>query len=454
MTSLDQRPNIVLIVADDHRFDTIGAYGAPVHTPNLDRLVRSGVSFRNAYMPGGMDGAVCVPARAALHTGQHPFRCLFSREDNPFDGTNRIRPESPLLGEMMQKAGYDAYAIGKWHNDKSSFARSFNGGSRLFFGGMSEHDRVPVWDFDPQGKYADDQVVIRNEFSSELFTDAAIDFLRNRGGERPFLLHLAYTAPHDPRTPPRPYRDMYDPASIPLPANFASEHPFDNGEQGVRDELLAALPRDPNEIRRHIADYYGMVTHMDACIGRVLNALQERGLTENTIVVYMSDHGLALGQHGLMGKQNLYEHSIRIPLIASGPGFPAGSAVVGLTSLLDVLPTLCDLAYVRPPSGAEGRSLLRLVRGEAQELRSYTGAAYKSTQRMIRHGDWKLIRYFRSPSGRVGTERTQLFNLSSDPAEIRDLSGKPEQAERIRHMNGLLREWMSASGDPLYDRLG
>ncbi len=240
-------------------------------------------------------------------------------------------------------------------------------------------------------------------------------------GDQPFLLYVAFTAPHDPRTPPERWRR--DPATVSLPPNAVPVHPFDNGEMQVRDERLEAWPREPEAVRRHIADYYGMIAHLDDRIGSILATLEARGLAEDTVVVYSADHGIAIGQHGLMGKQNLYEHSTRVPLIMAGPGIVEGRRVDDLVWHGDTTATLLDIAGTDPAVAADGHSLMPALRGEGLPSREYVGAAYRFTQRSVQDGRWKLIRYSSNPDWRPGGEQTrgsdvvQLFDLDNDPWE-------------------------------------
>ncbi|MHC4620842.1 MAG: sulfatase-like hydrolase/transferase, partial [Planctomycetota bacterium] len=289
-----KRPNILFLFTDDQRFDTIHALGnKEIITPNMDKLVRTGTTFTHAYIMGSMSGAVCMPSRAMLMSGQHLFDLV--------DKGRTIPPDHPMLPEVLRRAGYVTFGTGKWHNGRQPFARCFTAGANIFFGGMSDHYRVPVNDFDPTGTYAaEDRHHHEGKHSSEVFSDAAVDFLRSYKGDEPFFVYVSYTAPHDPRTAPREYHDMYDPHKIALPQSFMPQHPFDNGQMRIRDEKLAPWPRTPDEIRRHIADYYAMITHVDAQIGRVLEALKRTGRADNTIIVFSADNGLAVGRHGLL----------------------------------------------------------------------------------------------------------------------------------------------------------
>ena len=443
------RPNIVLIAADDQQHDTIHALGNEViRTPVLDSLVRRGTSFTRTYVSGGLTPAVCVPSRACLHTGDHSLRACAGRELNVWPGLMSMSPRHRLLGEAFRESGYTTFATGKWHNDRASFVRSFSRGDAIFFGGMSEHDRVPVYDFDPEGEYRKESRRRGQGFSTDIFTDAAAAFLGSYRDEAPFFLYLAYTAPHDPRTAPKPFSELYDPNEIPLPANFMERHPFDNGEMNVRDELLEAIPRDPAAVRRHIAEYYAMVSHLDDRVGRVLHALEDNDRLGDTIVVFTGDHGLALGRHGLMGKQNLYDHSVRVPLVMAGPGIAAGLRVDALTGQPDIFPTLCELCGVTVPDSVSGESLLPLLREPHGIVHDSVFAVYKDLQRMVCDGEWKLIRYYRPEEHNYGTDRVQLFHVSVDPHEIDDLSGDPGARQHLDRLATELRAWQERLGDP------
>jgi arylsulfatase A-like enzyme len=343
---------------------------------------------------------------------------------------------------MFRQAGYATHIVGKWHNDRASLNRAFTGGSRVFLGGMADHTRIGLQEFDPTGAYAKTNERVATGFSSELFAEAAIDFLKGRDKAQPFFLYTAFTAPHDPRTPPQEFLDRYPVAKIRLPRNFQPRHPFDNGEMEVRDEKLLPWPRKPEAVRAELAAYYAMITHLDAQLGRILDALEATGAARNTIIVFAGDNGLAVGQHGLLGKQNLYEHSVRVPLVISGPGVPAGKRRDALCYLLDLFPTLGELANLPVPAGLDGRSLVPVIQGETTQARGHVFAAYRDVQRMVRDDRWKLIHYPK-------IDRWQLFDLRNDPLERHDLSGETRQPERIGSLRDRLAEWEKSRGNPL-----
>ncbi len=430
-----KRPNIVFFFTDDQRFDTIAALGNPeIRTPNLDALVAEGTAFTRAYIMGGTCGAVCMPSRAMLHSG----RTLFRLDDMG----RRIPPEHATLGETLRGAGYTTYHVGKWHQDRESFHRSWDGAARIFgftpgwyeqYGG---HWNVCVHDFDPTGEYPEDagyilaadketrlprQAAVGGVHSSELFADAAIDFVRGRAGldpkANPFFLYVSFVAPHDPRQSPNEFEEMYPASAVSTPDNFRPRHPFDNGEMTIRDEMLEAHPRRESAIRTHLGQYYAMISHADQQIGRVVQALKDAGLWEDTILVFSGDNGLAVGQHGLMGKQNVYEHSVHVPLVLAGPGIPRGERRDAMCYLLDLLPTLCGFAGADVPKSVEGRSLVPLLADSQARLRDTMYFAYRHVQRAVRDERYKLITYVVD-----GWRREQLFDLQDDPKEMRDLA--------------------------------
>ncbi|MPZ52329.1 MAG: sulfatase-like hydrolase/transferase [Acidimicrobiia bacterium] len=440
---MKRRPNILFIISDDHRHGTLGVTGDPVvETPVLDHLAVEGTLVAQTHIMGGLTDAVCAPSRAALLTGTNPITAL-GEDGQPKEGdaTYQTSPGLPLLPEIFRKVGYHTFFTGKWHNDTNSFARSFDDGDRIFMGGMSDHYHVPLHPFDPGGVYPEQAIYQGEGFSTALFADAAVEYLATYDpDDAPFLLYLSFMAPHDPRTPPPPWDEMYESQNITLPPNFLPEHPFDNGEMRGRDELLAKFPRDANEVRGHIADYYGMISNMDSHIGRVLDALDRFGHQSDTIVVYVADHGLAVGQHGLMGKQNVYDHSLRIPLILAGPGIPADHMIDSLHFNFDLFPTLCELADIAIPDNVDGQSMVPSFANDRGRHSLY--AFYKDVQRMVKDDRWKYIAY----SVPNDIARSQLFDLVADPWEMNDLSEDVKHAERVTSMVRLLAEWRMRIG--------
>jgi arylsulfatase A-like enzyme len=262
-----------------------------------------------------------------------------------------------------------------------------------------------------------------------MFSDAAIEFLSDyaRGArEQPFFLNLCYVAPHDPRQSPEEFEAKYDPSDLPLPDNYRERHPFDNGELHVRDEMLEAWPRRPHSIRRHLSDYYACIEHLDSEIGRVLHFLEEHGL-EDTLIVFTSDNGLGVGSHGLMGKQNLYEHSIRVPLIVTGPGVARHWVCDAPCYLHDLFHLFGEWLDVSVPASVEARiSLAPALAGEEVQGRESRYFAYRDVQEAVRQGPWKMIAYH-TPNG----NETQVFDLRSDPHEMNDLSASQDPAVPI-----------------------
>ena len=439
---MSSQPNVLFMIADDHRWDAIAGMGDPtVKTPTMDSLMARGTTFNQTHIMGSLSGAVCVPSRAAVLTSAGLFR----------SGANQINRDYAVWPQVMREAGYHTFFSGKWHNDRQTFADSFDDGGTIFFGGMGNQYKVPIFDFDPTGAYPKDARYIGDKFSSTLFTDSAVQFIENYDQTDPFFLYLSFTSPHDPRTPPGEYATMYKPEDVPVPENFYPEHPFDNGEMRIRDEVLAEFPRTPEIVQQHIADYYGMITSQDAEMGRLLQTLEAKGHLDNTIVIYTADHGLAVGQHGLLGKQNLYSHSIRVPSIFAGPGIPEGVSVDALTYLYDVFPTVCDLTDVDCPGTVEGSSLVPLMEGCVDKVRDTVFAAYKDIHRTVSDGRWKLIRYYVSKETGRGTDFLQLFDLENDPWETNNLADVPEHAERINSLATELKRWQNETDDFMKD---
>jgi arylsulfatase A-like enzyme len=421
------RPNLVLIVADDWAHMDLGAAGHPLlQTPHLDRLARDGVHFTRAFTPN----PICTPSRAALLTGQDNWTngCWFFGMP--------IRAQSRHFAQLLAEAGYETFYTGKWHNDGLPSQRGFTCGRYIGGGGPGAggHAKPMVADYGGASKRQIER------FDSELFTDAAVEFLESRPpGAKPFLLFVSYMTPHDPWTPPGRYATLYQPEDIPLPPNFMprpmnGSEPFryytDWHGTNLRDERqMVPFPRTPEGVRDVRRRYYGTITHDDEQIGRILDALDRRRLTEGTLVVFLADHGISLGAHGISGKQTMYEEGIRLPLILRYPRLKrARTRSADLVSLIDIFPTLCEAAGVAVPASVEGRSLLGPYRGEGRWAREQIFASFVSPQqhrlnvRCIRTNRYKLIHH-------LTTDEIELYDLQSDPYELRNLAGRGECQE-------------------------
>jgi arylsulfatase A-like enzyme len=429
------QPNILILFTDDQRRTTVGAYGVEdVHTPTMNRIVEEGTSFDNCYIMGSMGGAVCVPSRAMLMTGRGLFHLSKDDNGNPAYDGRRIPAEHITFGETFRSAGYETFSTGKWHQDKASFNRSFSHGGNIYFGGMHQYNtgghKTPwLWDYDPSGAYPSTLRTKRGTFSSELFADATIDFLRTRDDNKPFLAYVPFSSPHDPRHAPDWFADMYPVDEIELPPNYMPEHPFDNGTLRIRDEQLAPNPRSPMDTKKEIAAYYAMVTEVDYHMGRIMDELDRQGLDENTIVVFTSDHGLGAGQHGLMGKQNVYEHSMKAPFAIKGPGIPAGESRDTFIHLNDLGPTLHELAGVTIPESNQMTSFSHSILDKTTVHRESVVFSYSWHQRAIRKGPWKLAEYMVK-----GVSTTQLFHVEADPFELHNLAAHPLHTARVAEL--------------------
>jgi len=441
----DQRPNVLLLVSDDQRPDTIRALGNPIiHTPHLDSLVREGTAFTRAIAPN----PICVPSRAEIMTGCDGFR------NHVGVSSNRMNPELMRWADCMRQAGYHAWYVGKWMNDGRPTTQGYEESDGLFAEGgapwwvdqVDYHGR-PVtgyrgWVFqgDKGIKFPEKGVGLTPGIDKE-FADAAIRFIR-RKRETPFFLHVNFTAPHDPLLMPPGYEGKYDPEKIPLPPNFLPRHPFDHGNFEGRDEKLLPWPRTPKDVREDLAVYYAVISYMDEQLGRILAALEATGQADNTIVIFTSDQGLAMGSHGLRGKQNMYEHTVGAPLIFRGPGIPKGQRRDAQCYLRDLYPTVCDLAGIEIPATVQGRSLAPVLRGEVDSIYTAVFGHFADAQRMIRTDRWKLVHYPK-------VEKYQLFDLANDPYELENLAVGPCHATVFAELRAKLEAWQKEVGDPL-----
>jgi arylsulfatase A-like enzyme len=444
-------PNLLFLFADDQAYETIGALGhTDIETPNLDRLVKSGTTFTHAYNMGGWHGAICVASRTMLNTGRFVWRAR-ALEPRLQEEVQAGRFWSQLLGT----AGYQTFFSGKWH--VSVDATKVFQHARHIRPGMPKD--VPAGYQRPIPGQPDPWSPSDRRFGgfweggrhwSEVIADDAEEFFQlATASEQPFFMYLAFNAPHDPRQSPQEFVDRYPLERIRVPDNFLPEYPHMEGigaGKALRDERLAPWPRTEPSVKVHRQEYYAIITHMDAQIGRILDALQASGCADNTVIIFTADHGLAVGQHGLLGKQNMYEHSLRIPFILAGPGIPAGKRIDARVYLQDVLPTTLELAGVKVPDFVEFKSLLPLIRGERPQQYDAIYAAYMpDKQRAVIVGDFKLIHY-------PAIDVFRLFNLRDDPHELRDLIGDPDAGPKIASLKSALAKLERELGGPLASR--
>lgn len=397
---LATRPNLVFFLADDLRPDCLGVLGHPmVKTPHIDKLLENGFIFRNTYVLGSHSGAVCLPSRTMIQTG-----VSYLRQQKP----GVLPPEKPTLARTMKAAGYASIRSGKYGNGPK---------------------------------------VLDDEFDSHLDgkdaagnADNIIKFVNDNAGKKPLFLYMASHEPHDPQHATDEFHQMYQPEKIPLPVNFLPFQPFDNGEMTVRDEKTLPWPRTKENITGKLARYYASISYWDSQVGRVVSALKAAGQFDNTIFVVAGDNGLSLGEHGLLGKQNVYEFGgMHVPLIFAGPGIKKGETKA-FAYLYEVYPTLCDLAGITVPAGLDAKSLAPVIQGQQAAVRDSIFTAYKDCQRAIRDDRWKLIRY-------PLIDKTQLFDLHADPREMNDLSARPGSVEKIRELTALLEKTRKEAGD-------
>jgi choline-sulfatase len=419
-----ERPNFLFILTDDQSPYTLSAYGNDVcQTPNIDRIAKEGMRLDDAHHMGSWSGAVCTPSRTMIMTGRSVWRIPGARREDSREvrqarATEAARTSLPAL---FGAAGYDTFRTCKKSN-------TFRAANEYF-----------------QIRHESDKRGATPETGSAWHAERALEFLRQRaesGDDDPFLLYLGFSHPHDPRngTPEllkkygavntRQPPSKVNPAAPPLQINYLPAHPFPHGHPGLRDEnSVSGVLTDRSEatIRNELGRKYACIENIDIQIGRVLDALEAMGELDNTYVFFTSDHGIAVGRHGLTGKQNLYEHTWRVPFLVRGPGIKPGSHASGYIYLMDVLPTLCDLADIDIPDTVEGISFRPVLEGKQNRVRDVLYGVYcggtKPGMRSIKKDGWKLIKYDVLDGG---VHETQLFNLRENPYELLKQHQAPE----------------------------
>jgi len=459
------RPNFVFILVDDQSPLDLQIYNphSTLETPNIDRLAARGMIFDGAYHMGSFSGAVCMPSRHMIMSG----RTVWHLPPSPWGAkTSPPALEQQTIPAVFNRASYVTMRTCKQGN-------SYEAANKLF---TVRRDATKRGD--------------TVETGSAWHGDQVMDYLQQREADndsKPFLIYYGFSHPHDTRdgTPEllakygaKNHTDHEAPPSLhpkqpKIPTNYLSAHPFDTTDSNVRDEVAVSgvwQRRDEASIRNEIGRQYACSENIDIQIGRVLKKLEAMGQLDNTYFVYTADHGMSIGRHGLTGKQNLYQHTWRVPFVVAGPGIKAGSRVEGNIYLLDVLATLCDLAGITAPDSNEGTSFRPVLEGKTTAIRDVLYGVYcggsKPGIRCVKKGDWKLIQY-ESPDRKV--LEYQLFNLADNPDELlpqhhepgtvslignkptanqTNLASDPKYAAKLAEMQVLLLTEMRRLDDP------
>lgn len=471
----EQASNIVLLFTDDQTYHAVNALGnSAIETPNIDRLVQNGTTFTHTYNMGAWNGAVCLASRAMMISGRSVWNANQFRQ-------NWVQKDSIALtqtwSKLMEQQGYDTYMTGKWHVDapadlifqtakhirpgmprdpwvSKEVAKQFK---EEFASEMEKRtSELPIGYDRPKDENDNSWSPSDPKFGgfweggkhwSEIVRDDALEFIQTaKTKDNPFFMYIAFNAPHDPRQAPQKFIDRYPIKDIELPKSWIPMYPYKdsigNGP-GLRDEALAPFPRTEYATKKHIQEYYAIVTHLDEQIGKILDELEASGKIDNTYIFFTADHGLAIGRHGLLGKQNLFDHSVRVPMMVVGKDIPKGKKVSNDVYLQDVMATSLELAGIEKPDYVEFNSFLDLAKGNA-ETSAYDGiyGAYVDLQRSIRKDGFKLIIYPK-------IDKILLFDLENDPEEINDLSEDAAHQERIASLFRDLMKMQEEKGDTL-----
>lgn len=422
----DERPNILLIMSDEHDPAVTGCYGHPhVQTPHLDRLAREGVTFERAYC----NSPICVPSRASFLTGR------YVHEIGVWDNSAPLKREFPTFGSYFEAAGYETLLCGRTHlvgdNRLHGFGRRLYDDKDAWISGDHRADRTP------QARRASASHVMESgpgtgswQDYDETVTSLAERFLRSQGqypSSRPWLLACGFMFPHFPLIAPQDLFDRYWPDNIAMPdlagETFATQHP---AIQQLRYFLHNEEEMPERVIRSALASYYALVTLTDLNVGRLVQAVDDSPLRDNTIIIYTSDHGEMAGAHGLWQKQCFYEPAVRVPLIVRAPGGLRSIRVPDNVSLIDVMPTLLEMASIPLPPKLAGTSLWDNIRGldapQRDVFSEYHAQGMLDGGFMLKRGDWKYVYY-------AGGYEPQLFNVRQDPGEFLNLARDPAHRE-------------------------
>ena len=456
-TELQKQPNFLFILVDDQSPFDLKIYdeASILETPNIDKLAEGGMVFESARHMGSMNGAVCTPSRHMIMSG----RTVWNLPASAGKMETIICPDSlelQTIGAVFNRAGYNTMRTCKKGN-------SFAAANAQF---------TVVHDATKRGG--------TEETGSAWHGKQVLDYLNDREikqEKEPFFIYFGFSHPHDVRDGTPELLAKYgavnhtDTASLPptnpkqpvLQDNYLPAHPFFHGHPGLRDEEKVSgvwKNRDEQTIRNELGREYACSENIDIQIGKVLKKLEDLGELDNTYIIYTADHGMSIGRHGLTGKQNLYEHTWRVPFIVNGPGIKAGTRVEGNIYLLDALPTLCDLAGIEIPETVQGKSFKPVLEGKESTIRDVMYGVYaggtKPGIRCVKKGNWKLVK-LDVMDGAI--HETQLFNLAENPNEYlpehgksgemeTNLANNPKYADKLAEMEALLLEQMEINNDP------
>lgn len=453
--STAERRNVIFVLVDDLRFDMLGATGHPwIETPNLDALAKSGVQLRNAFVTT----ALCSPSRASILTGQYAHR------HRVVDNNNPVPPGTTFFPQYLQKAGYDTAFIGKWHMGGESDAPQPGFDRWVSFRGQGTY--LP----NKNGLNIDGRPVPQRGYITDELTDYALDWLKGRSASRPFFLYLSHKAVHAEFVPADRHKGRYSAKPFTPPKTMAdTPENYDGKPMWVRNQRNSWHGVDfPYHSDLDIAEYYRRYAEtllaVDDSMGRIVTLLRERGLLDSTIVMFMGDNGFAFGEHGLIDKRTAYEASMRVPLLMSGGGLPAGTFVDEVVANIDIAPTILDVAGIAPADnvsggqksptparGAErmdGTSFLPLAQGKRLPWRDtllyeyYWERNFPHTPAMhaLRGAQYKYIRYY----GIWDTD--ELYDLRVDPLETRNLIRDPAHREVVTRLSDDLFKTLEATG--------
>ena len=437
------RPNIIFIMADDHAAHAIGAYGSNINTtPNIDRLAREGMRFTQCLNTNSL----CAPSRAALITGKYSHKNGFYRNGDRFDRTQQTFPR------LLQKAGYETALIGKWHLGTEPAGFNYYSvlpGQGRFFDCPLKEKGKPWQDGSKGGE-------VRSGYLTDVITDLSIEWMKKRRKDKPFCLMVHHKAPHTPHHYPKKYAALYTDQDLPEPDTFNDDFATradaliqTQGRWSKLDNILPAhfVEKVPPELKGNafkkwayqsfFKNYLRLVAALDDNIGRLLDYLDQANLTQNTIVVYTSDNGFFLGDHGLFNKMWIYEESLRLPLLIRYPReIPAGTVNNELASILDFAPTFLDYAGAPIPEDLQGRSLRPLLPGKppgdwrTAHYYHYYGQYDVPPHYGIQTQHYKLVHFYKLESERCW----ELYDLKTDPQELINIIDKSEVRSMVEKL--------------------